>query len=725
MNLKYKKLLLSSLLATYGATGYASAVDYKAGTSYSKGQEVNNAESCYVCNIPGWCSSSAAWAYEPGKGTAWQEAWTEGCKDPGPSPEPTAEKTVSVKISGDNLPSDAKIEFSANNTSYTVINNQVTLPYSDSQPTHYIISVTSGSISPDFFDMTKDSTNVPLKYKKATPPSPGKCDTIPSNVQEYTPAASGYSAKAFVRFEGSIYENMKWWTDQSPKEAPDFWTLCGDIIQAQVNVKTTGLPQTIDKIEVKIDSQTYTINPNDPTLITVAKGSHNVSVGNVLSSDGSTNYVAKTITPNPIEVNEESKNINLNIAFEAEDVKPANVSFNVKFPEDATPTKTVNAQRISSTGDVYGDSINLDNGSNTTSIPSRGEFIIKPSTFKSGGTTYQANSITIVDGQIKGNNTINYEAAGAWPEKSMVGYWGTWTWGQSPELVEKLSDFADYYNVIIPGFLKVSGTDVQGFYDPVNPEYLSQAIAKVHAKGALFIASTGGLTNTWNPTLSNDNTVLAENIVNYLAENNMDGFDFDLEGSSIKGTATWQNQIKDVISKMREYAESDKMKDKFPRGFYITAAPQTYIDTGVPANIYWTATGGAYNIFKDMLPTDACGGNVCFDALLIQNYNNKAPDWTNEAPTLSMKIASDSLKTANNTKTKIVIGDDFAPSEHSYATPEELKAAYTTGDSEGSALNSYDNFSGFMIWSLGQNPSTIDPLDFGKQITEFYPLAKK
>lgn len=107
--MNYKKLLISALLTACGATSYA-AVEYKAGTSYSKGQEVKNAESCYVCDIPGWCSSSAAWAYEPDKGTAWQQAWTEGCKDPSPSPEPTTEKTISVKLSGDSLPANAKIE---------------------------------------------------------------------------------------------------------------------------------------------------------------------------------------------------------------------------------------------------------------------------------------------------------------------------------------------------------------------------------------------------------------------------------------------------------------------------------------------------------------------------------------------------------------------------------------------------------------------------------------
>ncbi|MBK2026263.1 hypothetical protein AB9G23_08590 [Francisella philomiragia] len=46
--MNYKKLLISALLTACGATSYAAAVNYNAGTSYSKGQEVNNAGSCYV-----------------------------------------------------------------------------------------------------------------------------------------------------------------------------------------------------------------------------------------------------------------------------------------------------------------------------------------------------------------------------------------------------------------------------------------------------------------------------------------------------------------------------------------------------------------------------------------------------------------------------------------------------------------------------------------------------
>lgn len=49
---------------------------YTAGTSYTQDQQVQNVDQKFRCDVPGWCSSSAAWAYAPGEGTYWQEAWT-------------------------------------------------------------------------------------------------------------------------------------------------------------------------------------------------------------------------------------------------------------------------------------------------------------------------------------------------------------------------------------------------------------------------------------------------------------------------------------------------------------------------------------------------------------------------------------------------------------------------------------------------------------------------
>ena len=49
---------------------------YSAGTNYTQNQSVQNKGTLYRCDVPGWCSSTAAWAYEPGYGSAWTLAWT-------------------------------------------------------------------------------------------------------------------------------------------------------------------------------------------------------------------------------------------------------------------------------------------------------------------------------------------------------------------------------------------------------------------------------------------------------------------------------------------------------------------------------------------------------------------------------------------------------------------------------------------------------------------------
>ena len=65
--------------------GNCDAPSYMAGTQYQAGDVVANGGRKYRCDIAGWCSSSSAWAYEPGVGAHWQQAWTDvgECRDTG------------------------------------------------------------------------------------------------------------------------------------------------------------------------------------------------------------------------------------------------------------------------------------------------------------------------------------------------------------------------------------------------------------------------------------------------------------------------------------------------------------------------------------------------------------------------------------------------------------------------------------------------------------------
>lgn len=64
--------------------GCADLTQYQGGTVYQAGQLVQNQNRKYQCSIAGWCSSSAEWAYAPGEGQHWQDAWQDlgACSTP-------------------------------------------------------------------------------------------------------------------------------------------------------------------------------------------------------------------------------------------------------------------------------------------------------------------------------------------------------------------------------------------------------------------------------------------------------------------------------------------------------------------------------------------------------------------------------------------------------------------------------------------------------------------
>lgn len=53
--------------------------NFKVGTSYSAGDKVTHNNRDFSCSVAGWCSASQdqQWAYEPGLGLYWEQAWTE------------------------------------------------------------------------------------------------------------------------------------------------------------------------------------------------------------------------------------------------------------------------------------------------------------------------------------------------------------------------------------------------------------------------------------------------------------------------------------------------------------------------------------------------------------------------------------------------------------------------------------------------------------------------
>ncbi len=126
---------------TSGGGGSCTAPQYVAGTAYSAAQEVQNLGELYRCNIAGWCSSSAAWAYAPGTGAHWTDAWSHVGPCGGGGNPPTVSLTApasgasfqvgtAITISATAADSDgtvSKVEFLDNGA---VIAEDTTSPYS-------------------------------------------------------------------------------------------------------------------------------------------------------------------------------------------------------------------------------------------------------------------------------------------------------------------------------------------------------------------------------------------------------------------------------------------------------------------------------------------------------------------------------------------------------------------------------------------------------------------
>ena len=118
-----------------GCNGLAS---YSPGSTYSKDQFVQHQNRKFRCDVPGWCSSSAAWAYAPVTGQHWADAWTDsGLCSIGPVVSITSPSNNAVLLNNRSVTFTAtandqdgsinQVEFFANNVS---LGEDFTPPYS-------------------------------------------------------------------------------------------------------------------------------------------------------------------------------------------------------------------------------------------------------------------------------------------------------------------------------------------------------------------------------------------------------------------------------------------------------------------------------------------------------------------------------------------------------------------------------------------------------------------
>lgn len=737
------KLIATTVLTSLGTLSFAASVQpwsVENLSSYSAGTEVTDGGKTFKCKpwpYEGWCSNAA---YRP-TGQHGTDAWEN--TGPGPSPTPTEKVTATVTVSGD-IPASAQINFVGSQGTFTVSSGEVNLEYPKDGSTEYTVKLqgADGSITPDKVTVSANTTNINLSYTAKPAPTPGDCDPIPSDVKDFVPNGkggfwSGYNKGAFVKFDGNVYELLNnWWTSASPAEDSS-WVLCQAVVQADVSIKTTGLPKEITSTNVVIGGKPYTINPSQPNTITLGKGSYDVSVDKITSQDGLKVYTASKITPNPIVVTEDTKTVELNIEFKSEDVKPANVTLNVSYPNDAYPEELPTAT-VSNSGGYEKTTQPLIAGDNIIEVPSQGKFTITPNSYKHDDVNYSANPIEVINGKIQGEANIKYNKQETeWPARSVVGYVRGYDaqWTSQPDTTNEMITEAmkHGYNVIVYAF---AGQDFHGVVDGkrvdidgVGYTFFSDKMKAsipeqqkiIHDNGGISLLSIGGGINYFTPDMSTKAVETGKAMGKFLADNGYDGLDIDVEHPT-NGAEDEANFMAYINAMKSEYKS---ITGKTP---FLTAAPQISGNTGS-----WS--GGSAK-FAEAMYTQKFMDDAHFDAVFIQTYNqyggaiffgkkgvdvgfltdtfNLLSEQTR--PDFSRYLGANNMYIPEGTKVVLGVPDYKDPN----VTPEQYNQGQCLADAscsgvglyepsdiiadiEGGDIKNYSQYGGLMTWILNSD----------------------
>ncbi|MBU9323021.1 glycosyl hydrolase family 18 protein [Burkholderia gladioli] len=210
---------------------------YQPGTPYKAGDIVSNGGKLYRCKphpATGWCAG-AAWAYAPGSGSAWQQAWDlHGDAEPGKPAQPGENHAPVAKLSGpDSTRAGQAVTLSAAGSSDA-----------DGDPLSFKWNVPAGiRASQDGATLRFDAPELPrdTKFDFSVSASDGKLSssarhTVLVKAKQAGGGEGGQCAAAWqggkpytggsrVQHQGRLYE-ARWWTSNEPGSpdttGPDF-----------------------------------------------------------------------------------------------------------------------------------------------------------------------------------------------------------------------------------------------------------------------------------------------------------------------------------------------------------------------------------------------------------------------------------------------------------------------------------------------------------------------
>ncbi|MGQ4001697.1 glycosyl hydrolase family 18 protein [Francisellaceae bacterium CB299] len=401
--------------------------------------------------------------------------------------------------------------------------------------------------------------------------------------------------------------------------------------QVQINYETPA-PAEVGSIKLSAStddtpqqSPTYTVKDSSGTVITQGLVNFNdfVNIDNLPATENGTKYTVSVdnysqngyiYKANPITVYVTKFNSsNVNLQFEKQAIPTENIAINVSGIPDG---KKASLTLTNNKGDKQEIAIN-GNKTYRIGVPKDGaKWTITATSIAGFAISLSPNSFTA--DQDSQNITVKYNAitpSTGWPERAVVGYVRGYDaqWESQPDTTnDMISDAADHgYNVFVYSFAgqKQNGEVFYTFFKDDMKARIPAQMKIIHEHNGLALLSIGGAVNYFDPDMSGNNaTITGQAMGRFLAENNYDGLDIDVEHPN--ASSSIEQNFLNYISAMRAEYKSLTGKDAF-----LTAAPQV---SGWYGTGQW-ASGSAS--FAEPMYTQTFMDNAHLDAVFIQTYN--------------------------------------------------------------------------------------------------------
>ena len=280
--------------------------------------------------------------------------------------------------------------------------------------------------------------------------------------------------------------------------------------------------------------------------------------------------------------------------------------------------------------------------------------------------------------------SLTFSIAQAGSNNLIAGYLDATATGSALKI--NLNDaVTDGYNMVIFGFGKITGTSVE-FYNNSVQDVVKTQIQTAKQLKMQTLVSFGGQVNTFNPGELSAQQLqkLADNMVEFVHNNNFDGIDFDIE------VHVDPTMLKDLIFNIKQLDQN----------IIVAAAPQ--INNGR------LVTTGENEDYKDTIDAGL------FNYLFLQEYNT-GPQ--NEISYISSSYPG--IKSQVPAQTKLVIGQPSAavaagiasiyhPTAHETLDTQEVTAKMLP---ELKKIHQDEQYAGVMGWSLNVDYSAADYAD--------------